>query len=98
MNLQLASTLAVEWRCGERIEIVVGKENLEAAKEIIERVTHAHASVDHGIQKISVPVGDGSQSLIAVIREFDGAGIKGGYIQLLMPESLPTFRSSLSFR
>ena len=78
---------------GERIEIVVSEENLETAKEIIERVTHGQASVDHGIRKISVPVGDGSQSLIAVIREFDSAGIHALDLALKRPSLDDVFLS-----
>jgi len=70
---------------GERIEIVVGDENIERAREVIERVTHGKATVDRGLRKISVPVPDGTQSLIDVIREFDGAGIHALDLALKRP-------------
>ena len=70
---------------GERIEIVVAEGNVISAKEIIERVTHAHAIVDLGARKISVPVQDGTQSLIAVIREFDSAGMHALDLALKRP-------------
>ncbi len=78
---------------GERIEIVVAENNLTQAKEIIERTTRGHATVDLGIRKISVPVQDGTQSLIAVIREFDGAGIHALDLALKRPSLDDVFLS-----
>lgn len=78
---------------GERIEIVVADGNVVGAKEIIERVTHAHATVDLGARKISVPVQDGTQSLIAVIREFDSAGIHALDLALKRPSLDDVFLS-----
>ena len=78
---------------GERIEIVVADANLESAKEIIERVTHGQASIDHGLRKISVPVLDGTQSLISVIREFDTAGIHALDLALKRPSLDDVFLS-----
>ena len=78
---------------GERIEIVVAENNLLTAREIIERVTHGQATVDPGIRKISVPVQDGTQSLIAVIREFDAAGIHALDLALKRPSLDDVFLS-----
>jgi ABC-2 type transport system ATP-binding protein len=78
---------------GERIEIVVAEETLDSAREIIERVTHGVATVDRGLRKISVPVPDGSQSLIAVIREFDGARIHALDLALKRPSLDDVFLS-----
>ena len=78
---------------GERNEIVVAEANIDKAKEIIEKVTHGHATVDHGLRRISVPVLDGTQSLIAVIREFDSAGIHALDIALKRPSLDDVFLS-----
>jgi ABC-2 type transport system ATP-binding protein len=78
---------------GERIEIVVAQENLVKAQEVIERVTHGRATVDPGIRRISVPVLDGTQSLIAVIREFDSAGIHALDLALKRPSLDDVFLS-----
>jgi len=78
---------------GERIEIVVADTNLDAAKEIIERVTHGQASIDDGLRKISVPVLDGTQSLISVIREFDSVGIHALDLALKRPSLDDVFLS-----
>jgi ABC-2 type transport system ATP-binding protein len=78
---------------GERIEIVVADNNLESAREIIERVTHGSATIDRGLRKISIPVPDGTQSLIAVIREFDGAGIHALDLALKRPSLDDVFLS-----
>ena len=78
---------------GERIEIVVADNNLESAREIIERVTHGGAMIDRGLRKISVPVPDGTQSLIAVIREFDSAGIHALDLALKRPSLDDVFLS-----
>ena len=78
---------------GERIEIVVADNNLESAREIIERVTHGSATIDRGLRKISVPVPDGTQSLIAVIREFDSAGIHALDLALKRPSLDDVFLS-----
>ena len=78
---------------GERIEIVVADANLVRAKEIIERVTHGHATVDQGLRKISVPVLDGTQSLVAVIRAFDEAGIHALDLALKRPSLDDVFLS-----
>ena len=78
---------------GERIEIVVSEENITSAREIIERVTHGHAMVDQGLRKISVPVLDGTQSLISVIREFDAVGIHALDLALKRPSLDDVFLS-----
>ena len=78
---------------GERIEIVVSEEHVAIAKEIIERVTHGHATVDQGMRKISVPVINGTQSLISIIREFDGAEIHALDLALKRPSLDDVFLS-----
>lgn len=78
---------------GERIEIVVAEANLAKAKEIIERVTHGQATIDQGLRRISVPVQDGTQSLIAVIRGFDDAGIHALDLGLKRPSLDDVFLS-----
>jgi len=78
---------------GERIEIVVAEANIEKAKEVIEKVTHGRATVDLGLRKISVPVLDGTQSLITVIREFDNVGIHALDLALKRPSLDDVFLS-----
>ena len=83
---------------GERIEIVVSEENLKIAQEIIERIAQTTVAVDRGLRKISVPVQDGSQSLIAVIREFDIAGIHALDLGLKRPSLDDVFLSLTGHR
>ncbi len=78
---------------GERVEIVVAEANVSPATEIIERVTHGQATVDQGLRKISVPVSDGTQTLIAVIRAFDEAGIHALDLALKRPSLDDVFLS-----
>ena len=78
---------------GERIEIVVAEANIAVATEIIERVSHGRATVDQGLRRISVPVSDGTQSLIAVIRAFDEAGIHALDLALKRPSLDDVFLS-----
>jgi ABC-2 type transport system ATP-binding protein len=56
-------------------------------------VTHSQATVDLGSRRISVPVQDGTQSLIAVIREFDNAGIHALDLALKRPSLDDVFLS-----
>lgn len=70
---------------GERLEVVVAESDLARARSLIENVTRGKATVDHAIRKISVPILDGTQSLITVIREFDGAGIHALDLALKRP-------------
>ncbi len=70
---------------GERLEVVVAESDLSKAQSLIETVTRGKATVDHAIRKISAPILDGTQSLIAVIREFDSAGIHALDIALKRP-------------
>jgi ABC-2 type transport system ATP-binding protein len=78
---------------GERVEIVVAEPDVERAKVVIENITHGPATVDRGLRKISVPVLDGTQSLIAVIREFDSAGIHALDLALKRPSLDDVFLS-----
>jgi ABC-2 type transport system ATP-binding protein len=70
---------------GERIEIVVEAEHLNSARGIIEKVAGTTATIDTGLRKISVPVPDGTASLISVIREFDSAGLHALDLALKRP-------------
>lgn len=70
---------------GERLEVVVAESDLAKAQSLIEAVAHGKATVDHGIRKISAPILDGTQSLIAVIRELDAAGIHALDLALKRP-------------
>ena len=78
---------------GERIEIVVAEENLIAAQEIIERLTHSKATIDRGLRRISAPVLDGTASLISVIRGFDEANIHAMDLALKRPSLDDVFLS-----
>ena len=70
---------------GERLEIVVSESDLTASQEIVNRISQGTSNIDLGLRKISVPVIDGTQSLISVIREFDAAGIHALDLALKRP-------------
>jgi ABC-2 type transport system ATP-binding protein len=78
---------------GERLEIIVAQSDLTSAKEIIERVTGEKSLVDAGLRKISAPVKNGSQSLIEVVREFDGAKIHALDLAMKRPSLDDVFMS-----
>ena len=60
---------------GERIEVVVGEDDLANTRAIVEKLSGGIASLDQGLRKISAPVKNGSQSLLELVRELDSAGI-----------------------
>jgi ABC-2 type transport system ATP-binding protein len=70
---------------GERLEIVVSESDLTASQEIVNRISQGTSNIDLGLRKISVPVIDGTQSLISVIREFDATGIHALDLALKRP-------------
>lgn len=78
---------------GERLEIVVSESDLLASQQIVDRISHAVSNVDLGLRKISVPVNDGTQTLVSVIREFDTAGIHALDIALKRPSLDDVFMS-----
>ena len=78
---------------GERLEIVVSGSDLSESQHIVDRISHTASNVDVGLRKISVPVNDGTQSLISVIREFDTAGIHALDIALKRPSLDDVFMS-----
>ena len=78
---------------GERVEIVVAEHDLDKAKSAIEAATGSQPTIDRGLRKLSVPVLDGTQSLIAVIRKFDEAGIHALDLGLKRPSLDDVFMS-----
>jgi len=78
---------------GERLEIVVSESDLSASQQIVDHISQTVSNVDLGLRKISVPVNDGTQTLISVIREFDTAGIHALDIALKRPSLDDVFMS-----
>ena len=59
---------------GERLEIVVEKENLDEVRRIVERVAGS-VLVDHDLRQVSAPVTTGTKALIEAVKALDEAGI-----------------------
>lgn len=59
---------------GERLEIVVEREHLEAVRHIVERVA-GNVMVDQDLRQVSAPVTTGTKALIEAVKALDDAGI-----------------------
>ena len=60
---------------GERLEVVVEAQYLQAVREIVAKVSNSTVAVDDSLRQISAPVTTGSKALIDSARELDNAGI-----------------------
>ena len=60
---------------GERLEVVVEAQYLQAVREIVAKVSNSTVAVDDSLRQISAPVTTGSKALIDAARELDNAGI-----------------------
>lgn len=70
---------------GEILELIVAEADISAAQSILNRISGAETIIDLGLQKVSAAVSQGSQSLIAVLRELDAAKIHPLDIALKRP-------------
>jgi ABC-2 type transport system ATP-binding protein len=59
---------------GERLEIVVEREHLDAVRQIVESVA-GNVLVDHDLRQVSAPVTTGTKALIEAVKALDEAGI-----------------------
>ena len=59
---------------GERLEIVVERENLTQVREIVSRVA-SNVNVDEDLRQVSAPVTTGTKALIEAVKALDEAGI-----------------------
>jgi len=59
---------------GERLEIVVEQEHLDAVREIVSKISHS-VSVDQDLRQVSAPVSTGTKALIEAVKALDDAGI-----------------------
>jgi ABC-2 type transport system ATP-binding protein len=78
---------------GERLEIVVENENVQATKEIVAKVSDSAVNVDEGLRQISAPVTTGSKALIEAAKLLDESGIHPLDIGLKRPSLDDVFLS-----
>ena len=78
---------------GERLEIVVENENVQATKEIVAKVSGSAVNVDEGLRQISAPVTTGSKALIEAAKLLDEKGIHPLDIGLKRPSLDDVFLS-----
>jgi ABC-2 type transport system ATP-binding protein len=78
---------------GERLEIVVENENVQATKEIVAKVSGGAVNVDEGLRQISAPVTTGSKALIEAAKLLDEQGIHPLDIGLKRPSLDDVFLS-----
>lgn len=78
---------------GERLEIVVENENMQATKEIVAKVSQSAVNVDEGLRQISAPVTTGSKALIEAAKLLDERGIHPLDIGLKRPSLDDVFLS-----
>ena len=60
---------------GERVEVVVAEGDIARAAEVIKRISGTEASIDKGLRKLSALAPQGSQDLLALVRELDAEKI-----------------------
>ena len=61
---------------GERVEVVVrSREDIEAAKSVLDRVATGAVLVDDHTRRLTAPVRGGAELLMQALRELDSAGI-----------------------
>ncbi|MDA0216717.1 MAG: ATP-binding cassette domain-containing protein [Actinobacteria bacterium] len=59
---------------GERLEIVVEAEHLDAVREIVARISHS-VIIDRDLRQVSAPVSTGTKALIEAVKALDDAQI-----------------------
>jgi ABC-2 type transport system ATP-binding protein len=59
---------------GERLEIVVEAEHLDAVREIVSKISHS-VIVDRDLRQVSAPVSTGTKALIEAVKALDDAQI-----------------------
>jgi ABC-2 type transport system ATP-binding protein len=78
---------------GERLEIVVENQHLNATKEIVAKVSGGALNIDEGLRQISAPVTTGSKALIEAAKLLDELGIHPLDIGLKRPSLDDVFLS-----
>ena len=70
---------------GERIEVVVRRDGIERAVEILSRDCSGQVTVDDHTRRLTAPTSAGAGALVQVVRDFDEAGIHIDDIALRRP-------------
>ena len=60
---------------GERVEVIVAESDIARARELMRRVSGAEPMLDQGLRKLSALAPEGSQTLLALVRELDAEKI-----------------------
>jgi len=78
---------------GERLEVVVESQQIQATMEIVSKVSGNKASLDDALRQVSAPVSTGVSALIEVLRELDASGIHPLDVGLKRPSLDDVFMS-----
>ena len=78
---------------GERLEVVVDKENIAKTMEIVTAISGITPSLDEGLRQVSAPVSTGSKALLDVLKSLDEAGIHALDVGLKRPSLDDVFLS-----
>jgi ABC-2 type transport system ATP-binding protein len=78
---------------GEKLEIIVENQHMNAVKEIVAKVSASAVAVDEGMRRISAPVTTGSKALIEAAKLLDEQGIHPLDIGLKRPSLDDVFLS-----
>jgi ABC-2 type transport system ATP-binding protein len=78
---------------GEKLEIIVENQHMNAVKEIVAKVSASAVAVDEGMRRISAPVTTGSKALIEAAKLLDDQGIHPLDIGLKRPSLDDVFLS-----
>lgn len=78
---------------GERLEIIVENQHVNATKEIVAKVSASAVAVDEGMRRLSAPVTTGSKALIEAAKLLDDQGIHPLDIGLKRPSLDDVFLS-----
>jgi ABC-2 type transport system ATP-binding protein len=78
---------------GEKLEIIVENQHMNAVKEIVAKVSASAVAIDEGMRRISAPVTTGSKALIEAAKLLDDQGIHPLDIGLKRPSLDDVFLS-----
>src|SRR4029079_11038051 len=77
---------------GERLEVVVAESGrIDEARQLLVRVATGDPTTDEHVRRISVPVGNGTASLVEGLRHLDAAGIAVSDVALRRPTLADVF-------
>jgi ABC-2 type transport system ATP-binding protein len=78
---------------GEKLEIIVENQHMNATKEIVAKVSGSAVAIDEGMRRVSAPVTTGSKALIEAAKLLDDQGIHPLDIGLKRPSLDDVFLS-----